>query len=185
VTFTDDFNRPDSSALGNGWLELAGDPNIVSQHVSNAPTAGDHLAALPSIAGAVQTVSADFVSGSNNLAPNFGLVLRCQDCGVAGTSPMNYYRIYRATGGSSLLKISRIVGGVETVLKTVSIGNPAVNAAFHLQATANGTTLTVSVGATQTSIADTTFASGAVGFFIRSGAGTPVHQADNFQATVP
>jgi hypothetical protein len=30
-------------------------------------------------------------------------------------APKNYYRIYRSTGGSSLLKISRVVGGVETV----------------------------------------------------------------------
>ena len=92
-----------------------------------------------------------------------------------------------STGGSSLLKISKIVGGAETVLKTASIANPAAGASFHFQATANGTTLTVSVGATQTSVADpnATFGSGSVGLFLHSGGGaTPVHKADAFQASV-
>ena len=184
INFFDDFNRADSSVLSNGWVELAGDLNIVSQHVENAPVASDHLAAQPGVSGATQTVAVDFVSGSNNLAPLFGLVLRCQDCGSAGVAPQNYYRIYRTTGGSSFLKISKVVSGVETVLKTVSISNPTANVSFHIQAAANGTTLTVAVGTVQTSITDSTFASGAVGFFLRSGSGTPVHQADNFQAAV-
>jgi RHS repeat-associated protein len=143
------------------------------------------MAAQPTLLGLTQTVSADFTSAGNNAAPTFGVVLRCQDCNTAGVPPSNYYRIYRATGGSSLLKISKVVGGVETVLKTTSIPNPAANVQFHLQGSASGTTLTVSVGAVQTSVTDGTFTSGAVGILIHSGGGsTPVHQADNFQSTV-
>jgi hypothetical protein len=76
---------------------------------------------------------------------------------------------------------------VETVLKTTSIANPAAGAPFHLQATASGTTLTVSVGATQASVTDLAapFTSGSVGLVIRSSGGaTPVHKADAFQAAV-
>jgi hypothetical protein len=173
--------------LGNGWLEVAGDLAIVSSHLENAAVTGDHMAAQPDITGAIQTVAADFTSAGNNAAPGFGVVLRCQDCGTAGVAPSNYYRIYRATGGSSLLKISKVVGGVETVLKTTSISNPAAGVKFRLQGTANGNTLAVSVGTVQTSVTETvgTFTSGTTGLFIRSGGGsTAVHQADNFQASV-
>jgi hypothetical protein len=185
VTFTDLFDRADSATLGNGWVEIAGNLDIVSQHLQNAAVAGDHAAAQPGLTAGNQTVSADLMSAGNNNAPTFGLILRCQDCGAAGVPPANYYRIYRSTGGSSLLKISKVVGGVETVLKTTSIVNPTANVPFHLQGSANGTTLTVSVGTTQTSVTDGTFAAGAVGIVIHSGGGTTaVHQADNFQATV-
>jgi hypothetical protein len=187
VTFTDNFDRQDSTTLSNGWIEIAGDLNIVSQHLENAAVAGDHAAAQPNLVGAIQTVSADFTPAGNNLAPSFGLILRCQDCNTPGVPPINYYRIYRSTGGSSLLKISKFVAGAETVLKTTSIGNAVANVPFHLQATANGTTLTVSVGATQTSVSDLTapFTSGSVGLVIHSAGGaTPVHKADAFQAVV-
>ena len=121
----------------------------------------------------------------NNLAPSFGLILRCQDCGTPGVPPKNYYRIYRSTGGSSLLKISKVVGGVETVLKSTGISNPAANAPFHLQGSANSMTLAVSVGTTQTLVMDGTFTSGAVGLVIRSSGGsTAVHKVDTFQATI-
>lgn len=79
------------------------------------------------------------------------------------------------------------MAGVETVLKTTSISNPAANVPFRLQATANGTTLTVSVGTTQTSVTDlnATFGSGSVGLVIHSSGGaTPIHKADAFQALV-
>ena len=185
MNFSDNFDRANSTVLGNGWVEVAGDLSITNLHLENAAVAGDHMAAQPTLLGSTQTVSADFTSAGNNAAPSFGVVLRCQDCNTAGVPPSNYYRIYRATGGSSLLKISKVVGGVETVLKTTSISNPAANVQFHLQGSASGTTLTISVGAVQTSVTDGTFASGAVGLVIRSGGGlTPIHQADNFQTTV-
>jgi carboxypeptidase T len=187
VTFTDGFDRENSTVLGNGWVEVAGNLDIVSQHLENGAVAGDHAAALPDLPGANQTVSADFTSSGNNLAPSFGLILRCQDCGTPGTPPTNYYRIYRSTGGSSLLKISKVVGGVETVLKSTSISNPVANVPFHLQGIVNGTTLTVAVGTVQTSVTETTgtFSSGAVGIVIRSSGGsTAVHKVDSFQATI-
>lgn len=105
VTFTDLFDRADSTTLGNGWVEVTGNLDIVSQHLENAAVAGDHAAAESGLTVTDQTVSADFTSSGNNLAPSFGLVLRCQDCGNPGVPPANYYRIYRSTGGSSLLNV--------------------------------------------------------------------------------
>ena len=135
---------------------------------------------LPGWSSADQTVSADFASIDNNLGPRFGVILRYQD-------PQNYYRIYRMIGGSSLLRISKFVGGVETVLKSVSLANPARNVFFRLEGRANGQTLGLSLnGVDQGSVTDATFAAGAAGIVIRSGGGaTPEHRADNFLATTP
>ena len=129
--------------------------------------------------GATQIVSADFASSGNASAPSFGVVLRYQNTG-------NYYRVYRATGGSSLLRISKVVNGAETVLKSISLANPAPNVFFRLEGRVSGTALTVALdGVDKGSILDSTFVSGAVGVVIHSGGGTtPVHRADNFRATL-
>jgi hypothetical protein len=177
--FTDSFDRANSSVLGNGWTEVAGDLNIANMQLRNAAPAGDHLAVQPGVTGSTQRVSADFASAGNNAAPSFGLVVRYR-------SPGNYYRIYRRIGGSSVLRISRFVNGVETVLKSVGVPNPVAKVFFHLEARASGTTLTVSLdGVDKASVTDAAYVSGAVGIVIRSGGGaTPVHTADNFRAVM-
>ena len=177
--FLDSFDRADSTVLGNGWTEVAGDLNIANMQLHNASSAGDHLAVQGGLTGSTQTVSADFASAGNNSAPSFGLVLRYE-------GPGEYYRIYRNAGGSSVLRIARVVKGVETVLKSVGVTNPKANVFFHLEGRASGTTLTVALdGVDKGSVADATYGSGAVGIVIHSGGGaTPVHTADNFRATV-
>lgn len=40
TTFTDDFNRADSSSLGAGWVEVSGDWSIVSNQLSPGNTGG-------------------------------------------------------------------------------------------------------------------------------------------------
>jgi hypothetical protein len=90
-----------------------------------------------------------------------------------------------STGGSSQVKISKVVNGVETVLKTAAVINPSLYSAFTVSATASGTTLTVSSGAGQASVTDSTFSTGKIGFFIRfTGSTTPVYIADDFYSTV-
>jgi hypothetical protein len=182
-SFSDNFNRPSSTVLGNGWVEVAGDLSIIQDgsdgKLANAPVKGDHMAVQPGLSGSAETVSADFVSTDNNLGPRFGLVLRYQDL-------LNYYRIYRRTGGSSLLVISKIVSGVETVLKSVALPNPVKNVAFRLEGRANGQTLTLAFnGVDKAWVTDSTFATGSVGIVIYSGGGSAVHRADNFLATSP
>ncbi len=178
-TFTDSFDRADSTVLGNGWTEVTGDLNLANMQLHNAAVAGDHLAVQSGLTGSTQTVSADFASAGNDSAPNFGLILRYQ-------GPGRYYRIYRNTGGSKVLRISRVVNGAESVLKSIGVPNPAANVFFHLEGRVIGTTLTVTLdGVHKTSVTDSTYGPGAVGIVIHSGGGaTPVHTADNFRATV-
>jgi hypothetical protein len=114
----------------------------------------------------------------NNMGPRFGIVLRYQDS-------RNYYLIYRQTGGSSRLLVSKVVNGVETILKAVSISNPAKLVPFHIRGTANGTTLGLDFeGVNKILVTDTTFASGRVGFLVGNKLTTVQQQTDNFAATV-
>jgi hypothetical protein len=179
TSFADAFDRPDSTDLGNGWVEVAGDLQIQSQELKNTASTGDHIAVYPGISTADETVAADFASVDNNLGPRFGVILRYQD-------PQNYYRIYRMTGGASLLRISKIVGGVETVLASASLPNPTKNDFFRLEGHAAGQTITLSLdGTVRATATDSTFASGATGIVIQNGSVTSLHRADNFLATAP
>jgi hypothetical protein len=133
---------------------------------------------LPALVGATQTVGADFASVSNAAGPAFGVVLRYKD-------PQNYYLVYRLAGGSSVLRISRFVNGVEKILASASVPKPTVNSFFHLAGRATGTTLTLELnGAQKLSATDPTFASGSPGILLGAGTGTSSQRADNFSATV-
>ena len=180
-SFFDDFSRPDASVLGNGWTTITGTLMIRSGRARNAQIRMMHTAVQAGLSGAAQTVSASFISVDNNLGPRFALVVRYKD-------PRNYYICYRQTGGSSALRISRVVGGVETVLRSYALSNPVPGLPFTLGCQADGTTLTLTLGAVKLAVSDATFSSGTVGMSI----GYPVegtgasssHVADNFKATV-
>jgi hypothetical protein len=137
---------------------------------------GDHLATVPNLSGATQSVVADFASADNNGAPRFGVVLRYQD-------PKNYYVLYRQTGGTSRLYISKVVNGVEKGLKYAAISNPTKNGFFRLEGRVSGTTLKLLFnGVEQLSVSDTTFATGTIGMLMGSRVAKSC-RADNFNAT--
>jgi hypothetical protein len=175
----DDFSRPNAAALGNGWTAVAGTLMIQSGQARNAQVKTMHTAVQAGLSGAAQTVSASFMSVDNNLGPRFALLVRYQD-------PRNYYMCYRQIGGSSVLRISRVVGGVETVLRSYAVSNPIRGYLFTLGCQVQGTTLTLSLGAVKIAVLDTTFSSGSVGISVGypvAGAGSvPSHVADNFRA---
>ena len=117
---------------------------------------------MPTLYGSDQQASADFASPDNNRAPRFGIVLRFQD-------PLNYYLVYRQTGGSSVLRISRVVAGVETVLKQRNISNPARGVWFRLGARAEGQILTLLLDDVPLlTVSDGTFAEGTPGLLLSS-----------------
>ena len=140
---------------------------------------GTHLAVLPSIAGAKQTVEADFTSiQDNNPSPRFGVVLRYQ-------GPQNYYLVSRLTGGTAGLRISRIADGVETVLKHVPAPNPVPGRGFRLTGSISGNVLTLYLGGVlkvSASDPNVPFGSGSVGLYISTGSGRS-YVADNFSAS--
>jgi hypothetical protein len=176
-TFTDKFDRPDSPVLGNDWSVITGSLMIQSGEARNQANKTLSLAVQPGLMGVTQTVEASFASTNNNSGPRFGVVVRYRD-------PQNYYVCYRQAGGSSLVRIAKVQNGVETVLKSVGVGNPALNVFSTLSCQVSGSTLTLRVdGATKLSATDGTFSTGSVGYAISSQkAGS--HRADNFSAIV-
>ena len=172
---SDDFNRPDSPTLDNGWLVVEGSLMIQSEEAVNEPGATFSLAVMPSVTGRKETVEATFASTDNNSAPRFAVIMRYLD-------PQNYYMCYRQVGGSSMVRIAKVQNGTETMLKSAGIANPPANALFTLSCGANGTSLTLGInGVTKLTVLDGTFTTGSVGFLISTKAGS--HRADDFNAT--
>jgi pectate lyase len=176
-TFNDTFDRPDSLTLGNEWTAVRGQASIQGKQLWSAAAIGDHVAVVPSLHGSAQQASADFASPDNNPTPRFGIVLRFQD-------PSNYYLVYRQTGGSSVLRISRVVAGVETVLKQRNIPNPARGMWFRLGARAERQLLTLELeGVPLFTVSDGTFTEGTLGLLLGS-KGRLSLPADDFSATM-
>jgi glucose/arabinose dehydrogenase len=179
--FSDAFDRPDSADLGSAWLELGGTLSITTNELRNAPTRNlFQMAIVPTFTSIEQTVAASFatINGSNS-QPRFGVVLRYQDA-------QNYYLLSRVSGGTSALRISRVVNGVETVLKSLALPNPVNGTFFRLEGQVTGTTLTLRLdGVLKLSVVDSTFAAGNVGVGLGSMSTTigQTHRADLFAAS--
>ena len=180
-SFTDGFDRADDpAALSNGWSPVSGSFQIVSGEARNQLSKVLHMAVRPELQGVAQTVSTTFASTSNNVSPRFGVVLHY-------LNPTNYYLCYRQIGGSSVLRIAKVVNGVETVLKSAGVTNPAQGARFTLSCQATGGSLTLKLdGVTKATVADpAATVSGSVGFAMGGSSGGAVsHRADNFSAIV-
>jgi len=180
-TFSDGFARPDSSAIGNGWSEVKGDFSVKGGELRSGPTRALHVAVLPGADGAKERVAASFASVDNGYSPRFGLIVRYGDAS-------NYYVCYRLAGGTSVLRISKVVNGLEIVLKSAPIPNPAKDAMFRMSCAAEGSTLTLEVGSSRLVAADSTFSRGSVGLVMGSvwllGGKGPSHRADDFIASV-
>jgi outer membrane protein assembly factor BamB len=186
TSITDDFNRGPSctaatpcTVLGNNWQEGQGDLVIIADELRNAAIKTNHIAIRPDLTGTNLRAAADFASVNNNWGPRFGVVVRYQDAN-------NYYLFYRQVGGTNALRISKIVNGAETILKSLAVTNVATNTFFRIQGDVVGQTLTLSLnGVAKISVADSTFSGGTVGILIGAGSSAVYqHRADNFSADV-
>ncbi len=186
-TFSDDFNRADGDSLGNGWTPVSGGLIIRASNATNQPARDMHSAVRPELVGATQTATATFEAANTNLGPRFVLLVRHNDA-------RNYYACYRQTGGSSVLRIARVVNGVEKILKAVAVNGAVAGTPFTLgcevKTGAAGTaTLTASLdGKPLVTASDATFVNGSVGFgigYAKSGSrAARSHQASHFSASV-
>ena len=192
--FCDSFDRDNNTILGSdpncpgtpAWSEAVPSFEIISHQLKNT-VSGTNIAVLSGITGTTQVAEADFTSVNNNPSPRLGVVLRY-------VNQTNYYVFYRLAGPTSALRISKVVGGTETVLATKAIPQPVANVPFHLKATAGQTaagqtaqTLTVTLGPPQTpiatlSIADASLSAGDLGVFV-SATQTFQYGIDNFSGT--
>jgi hypothetical protein len=180
VTFGDDFARDDSVTVGNGWAEAMGDFSVTAGELRSGPTRAMHMALLPALTGSKESVSASFASTDNNYSPRFGLIMRYRDA-------LNYYTCYRMTGGTSVLRISKVVDGLETVLKSAPVASPGKDVKFLLSCSADSSALTLELGSSRLTVSDSSFSNGSVGLVMGSvwplGGKGPSHRADDFTAS--
>ena len=186
-SFQDTFTRADSDILGGPspsgpqWAEPVVRPSTREsgdsrQQARTRPAATISDTCRPSPAR-ISRRRANFISGDNNASPRLGVLLRYQD-------PRNHYRLYRISGGSNQLRISKIVNGAETILKSVQVPMATVNTPFHLVGSVVGTTLTLTLtGVAPISVVDSTFATGSIGVLVNTGP-TATHSADTFCAGI-
>lgn len=101
--------------------------------------------------------------------------------------PQNYYLVSRLACGTTGLRISRIVDGVETVLKHISAPNPVPGTAFRLKGSVTGNVLTLELdGVPKLSAPDPngTFGWDSVGVYLATGSGSNrSNVADNFSVS--
>jgi PKD repeat protein len=131
LAFSDTFDRADSPSPGNGWQEAQGDLGIKGNELRNAALKDTHIAIQPALSGLTHARQRRSPRSTTTPCPISGVVLRFQD-------PNNYYLLYRQMGGTSQLRISRIMNGIETVLVSAGTPQPALNTFFRLAADATG-----------------------------------------------
>lgn len=172
----DEFNRADASTIGVNWEEIQGDFQVKDQKLSNFAEEGQHIAVSPLLYGRVQDAAVDFTSFNINAWRRFGLILRYQD-------PLNYYLLYRQAGSTSVVRISKIVNGRETILGSVPIKNPKNSEVFHLGGQAVEAQITLELaGEPLLAVTDSTFVAGSLGVFLGVGRAASI-EADNFDGT--
>lgn len=177
--FADAFDRSNSTMLGGGWVEVMGDLVVSDGELRNVATTGLHMAVLPPVSDSSYGVAADFISTDNNSAPRFGIVL-------GYLNSRNYYVLYRLVGGTSVLRIAKVVEGEERVLASAPVANPARGALFRLRGVVKGTALSLELnGVPKLSITNTGFVPGRPGVLIGVGIGRAVHRVDKFSVSVP
>jgi hypothetical protein len=172
--FTDDFQRPDSTVLGNGWTEVRGDFFIRSGMLWSGAQRTRQLAAQESLTMSAGRLTAEFTSRNNSIGPAFGVIFGYHD-------PLNYYAAYRQAGGTSALRIVRVVNGIETAIAGRGCGNPQLGVSFQLAVSFTADQVVLIAGGQSVAASGLAIPRGAVGLMVNGGGGS--HTIDNFAAT--
>jgi hypothetical protein len=173
TSFSDNFQRADSTELGMGWTEPQGDFFIQNRSLRNGTENTRHLAVSGSLMMAAGQVTAEFTSLNNNAEPQFGLVFGFVDA-------ENYYAAYRQVGGSALLKIVSVTNGVETVLAQRHCWNQVRGFKFDLAVSVSSNQVVLTGAGRTLTVTGLSVAPGKVGVMV-AGGGTS-HVVDDFQA---
>lgn len=156
-TFSDDFNRANSTSLGSGWNERNGDFEISSNQLLHVGVGGGSRSDVQATAvfGNNQYAAADLIAVSND-----GLGVACRMSTVAET----YYALYRASATN--LQYRKFVSGSFTGLGNNTVTEPALP--YRLRLEVSGTSLTgIYAGTTLGSVTDTSIAGGLTGLVAR------------------
>lgn len=147
ATYSDDFNRADSSNLGAGWVEVSGDWSIISNQLSPGAAGGTVLLRN---AGAAST--------NNNYAQSKLATAAAASQGVVCRGNANFSNGYLWRNDGSQWDLFSIVGGSFSVIGTFA--GAAVNGDV-VKVQANGSTIKAFVnGVERVSVTDTAVATG-------------------------
>ena len=92
----------------------------------------------------------------------------------------------RLIGGASLVRIAKVENGVERVLASANLTNPARGKFFLFRREATTTGLSLELdGVRKLSVNESGFAAGSPGVLVRVVFGKAAHRIDNFSASVP
>jgi hypothetical protein len=174
TSFSDNFQRADSTELGMGWTEPQGSSFFIQDRsLRNGTENTRHLAVQGSLTMATGQVTAKFTSLNNNAAPKFGLVFGFVHAG-------SYYSAYRQVGGSAMFKIVRMTNGVETVLAQRSCVNPARGVKFALAVSVSSSRVVLTGAGCTLTVTGISVAPGKVGVMVAGGRTS--HVVNDFQA---
>ena len=160
--------------LGNGWSEPSGSFYIRNGRVRNTTQKTRDLAVQSSLVMPAGHLAADFTSLNNNAGPSFGLIFGYSD-------PLNYYAAYRQVGRTSLLKVVRVVDGVETVVASAPCYNPTRGKTFRVSVSFATDNVILTVGNWSVKASGLAVSPGGAGFMVDGGGWS--HIVDNFDAT--
>lgn len=169
--FSDDFNRADSTTLGNNWVEVTADWAIVSNTLRVSSTAfGDYVINTTSLGTADYEVQAVLITVGT--VPVIRVIGRYVDTN-------NYYAVRWADTNSGLFKR---VGGVETDLGAWPADS--ITSGDTVKLSMQGTTIKAYVnGVQKASVTDSAFASEGDFGFHGNGVGGTGLQIDNVVVT--
>lgn len=144
-TFSDNFNRTNSTTIGNGWTEVSGDFSILSNELIST-LADDSILTQDTTTPS----SADYIVGADirhtqvASSDGWGCILgRYADAN-------NYYlvQVGRGTGGDQGFQLYKKVTGSYTLLASYSFV-PVNGQTYHLELEMNGTTIKGHLDGTQ------------------------------------
>lgn len=169
TSFSDDFNRADSTNLGAGWVEVSGDWSIISQQLSSGSAGGTII-----LRAATAMASSDHyaqVTISGTTAASHGIWIRGNSSGGLTSG-----YLWRNDGAS--WNLFYVVGGSFTSIGSYAVAAVAGDVA---KVQAVGSTITAYVNGTQrVSITDTNVPTG-TGIGIRAESVSAL-RFDNFTA---
>lgn len=156
---SDDFNRADSTNLGANWQEVKGDFVIAKGQVFPIALNTENILIRRDVGGQKEAVEATFAGSDHNLGPRLGVILRFVDT-------ENYYAVYRS---ANQLRISKVVNGVETILKSTPAAYASGMRPFRLKGKVVGEELLLELdGVAKLTATDSTFHKGSLGIMINS-----------------
>lgn len=174
----DDFNRPDSAALGALWAETKGNLDVAANTLRNGGTAADNLAVwqcgrpFDSV-----TVSADLTFNNGGGSMLMGARLG----GFVGGLPTRGYAVEVLSTGRVILW--RVNNWTQLGVYTITGYTPGT--AYRIALRAVGNNLSVDVnGVTRITATNGAYASGDVGLWSYRPARVGAHQFDDFLVQV-